>query len=139
LFLEHYTVDDEDSLLFDPSMLLIKASSEGAGVHFNSIGKPNRMFAWFVIDFLTMSNLFDFFIDHHSLVAPMPFKKVPLSEAVTLLVHNKEILIKFCLSLGPPRVDKYFVNRMTGDVGRGCCDLDKLARSHLTWKGLTSM
>jgi hypothetical protein len=34
LFLEHHTV--EDSLLFDSSMLLIKASSEGAGVHYNS-------------------------------------------------------------------------------------------------------
>jgi hypothetical protein len=48
LFLEHHTV--ENLLLVDSSMLLIKASSEGAGVHFNSIRKPNRMFAWFVID-----------------------------------------------------------------------------------------
>jgi hypothetical protein len=78
LFLEHHTV--EDSLLFDSSILLIKASSEGAGVHFNSIGKPNRMFAWLVIDFLSMSILFDSFIDHRLLVAPMPFKNVPLSE-----------------------------------------------------------
>jgi hypothetical protein len=124
-FLEHHTV--KDSLLFDSSMLLIKASSEGAGVHSNSIGKPNRMFAWFVIDFLAMSILFYSFIDHRLLVAPMPFKKIPLSEAhVTMLVHNKEILIKFCLGQGLPRVDKYFVNEMTGDVGRGCLDLDKL-------------
>ena len=49
LFLEHHTV--VDSLLFDSSMLFIKASSEGAGVHYNSFGKPNRMFAWFGIDF----------------------------------------------------------------------------------------
>ena len=42
LFLEHHTV--EDSMLFDSSMLLIKESSEGSGVHFNLIGKPNRMF-----------------------------------------------------------------------------------------------
>jgi hypothetical protein len=127
LFLDHHTVDDEDYLLFDLFMLLIKASSEGAGVHFKSIGKPNRMFAWFVIDFLAMSILFYSFIDHRLLVAPMPFKKIPLSEAhVTMLVHNKEILIKFCLGQGLPRVDKYFVNEMTGDVGRGCLDLDKL-------------
>ena len=78
LFLEHHTV--EDLLLFDSAMLLVKQSSEGSGVHFNSIGKPNRMFAWFVIDFLAMSMLFDSFIDHRSLVAPMPFKKMPLSE-----------------------------------------------------------
>jgi hypothetical protein len=62
LKLEHYTV--EDSLLFDSAMLDIKASSEGAGVHYNSFGKPNRMFAWFVIDFLSMLILFDTFIDH---------------------------------------------------------------------------
>ena len=124
-FLEHHTV--KDSLLFDSSMLLIKASSEGAGVHSNSIGKPNRMFAWFVIDFLSMSILFDSFINHRSLLAPMPFTKVPLSgENMTMLVHNKQILIKFCLGQGPPRVDKYFVNEKTGDVGRGCLDLDKL-------------
>jgi hypothetical protein len=56
LFLEHYTV--ENLLLVDSSMLLIKESSEGAGVHFNSIGKPNHMFAWFVIDYLSMCILF---------------------------------------------------------------------------------
>ena len=56
LFLKHHTV--EESLIFDSSMLLIKASSDGADVHFNSIGKPNRMFAWFVVDFLAMSIFF---------------------------------------------------------------------------------
>ncbi len=127
LYLEHHTIEECDSLLFDSSMLLIKASSEGAGVHFNSIGKPNRMFAWFVIDFLLMSILFDTFIDHRLLLAPMPSKKVPLSEAHTaMLVHNRQILIKFCLSQGASRVDKYFANKKTGDVGRGCVDLDRL-------------
>jgi hypothetical protein len=33
LKLEHHTVAVEDSLLLDSSMLLIKASSEGANVH----------------------------------------------------------------------------------------------------------
>ena len=108
-------------------MLLIKESSEGGGVHFNSIGKPNHMFAWFVINFLSMCILFDTFIEHRSLVAPMPFKYVPMSEEnIAMLVHNKQILIKFCLGQGPSRVDKYFVNKKTGDVGRGCLDLDKL-------------
>jgi hypothetical protein len=127
LYLEHHTIEECDSLLFNLSMLLIKASTKGAGVHFNSIGKPNHMFVWFVIDFLSMSILFDTFIDHRSLLAPMLFKKVPLSEAhTTMLVHNKQILIKFCLSQGASRVDKYFVNKKTGDVGRGCVDLDRL-------------
>jgi hypothetical protein len=117
LFLEHHTV--EDSLLFDSAMLLVKQSSEGSSVHFNSIGKPNRMFAWFVIDFLAMPMLFDSFIDHCSLVASMPFKKTPLSEE--LLVHNKHILIKFCLKQGLSRIDNFFLNEKTGDAGRGGC------------------
>jgi hypothetical protein len=109
LYLEHHTIEECDSLLFDSSMLIIKAWTKGAGVHFNSIGKPNHMFAWFVIDFLSMSILFDTFIDHCSLLAPMHFKKVPLSGAhAAMLVHNKQILIKFCLSQGASRVDKYF-------------------------------
>ena len=62
LFLEHHTV--ENSSLVDSAMLLIKESSEGAGVHFNSIGKPNSMFAWFVIDYLSMCILFDTFIEY---------------------------------------------------------------------------
>ena len=125
LFLEHCTV--EDLLLFDSSMLLIKQLSEGSGVHFNLIGKHNCMFAWFVVDFLAMSILFDYFIDHRSLVALMPFQKVPLSEEhCAMLVHNKHILIKFCLGLGLSRVDKFFLNEKTGDAGRVCVDLDKL-------------
>jgi len=52
LFLEHHSI--EDSMLFDSAMQLIKASSEGEGVHFNLFRKPNRMFAWFVIDFFSM-------------------------------------------------------------------------------------
>ncbi len=127
LYLKYHTIEERDSLLFDSSMLLIKASSEGVGVHYNSIGKPNHIFAWFVIDFLSMSILFDTIIDHRSLLAPTPFKKVPLSEAhAAMLVHNKQILIKFCLGQGASRVDKYFVNEKTGDVGRGCVDLDRL-------------
>ncbi len=111
-------------MLFDSSMLLIKESSEGSGVHFNSIGKPNCMFAWFVVIFLAMSILFDSFIDHCSLVSPMPYKKVPLSEEhYAMLVHNKHILIKFCLGQGLSRVEKFFLNEKTGDAGRGCVEL----------------
>jgi hypothetical protein len=100
LFLEHNNVDANKSLLIDSSMLLIKASSEGAGVHFNSIGNPKRIFAWFVIDFLPVSIIFDSFIDHRLLHAPVPYKMVFLSESrhMGMLVHNKQILIKFCLS-----------------------------------------
>ena len=79
LKLEHHTIDVGDSLLFDSSMLLIKASSEGANVHNNSFRKPNSMFAWFVVDFLSMLILFDTFIDHRSLVAPMSFTDVALT------------------------------------------------------------
>ncbi len=126
LYLEHHSI--EDSMMFDSAMQLIKASSEGAGLHFNSFRKPNRMFAWFVIDFLVMSILFDSFLDHCSLHAPAPFKKIPLSEKhIAMLVHNKHILIKFCLTRGPSKmVENYFLNEKTGDIGRGCLDLDHL-------------
>ncbi len=125
LFLKHHTV--EDLLMFDSAMLLVKQSSEGSGVHFNSIGKPKRMFAWFVINFLAMSMLSDSFIDHRLLVAPTPFKKTPLSEEhCGILVHNKHILINFCLGQGLARIEFFFLNEKTGDAGRGCVDLDKL-------------
>ena len=128
LKLELHVVEEEKSLLFDSLMLDIKDSSKGAKMHFNSIGKPNHMFAWFVIDFLAMSILFDTFTYHRSLGAPAPFKKVPLSkENEAMLVHNKDILIKFCIDQGISWVGKYFVNEKTGDVGtRGCVNLDQL-------------
>ena len=71
--------------------------------------------------------LFDSFIHHRSLVAPMLFKKVPLSEEhCAMFVHSKHILIKFCLGQGLSRVDIFFLNEKTGDAGRGGVDLDKL-------------
>jgi hypothetical protein len=120
LKLEHHTVAVEDSLVLDSSMLLIKASSEGANVHNNLFGKPNSMFAWFVIYFLSMLILFDTFIDHRLLVAPMPFTNVALTaEESEMFLHNKKILIKFCLEDGYSRVSNYFVNEKTGDVKTG--------------------
>jgi hypothetical protein len=57
----------------------------------------------------------------------MPFKNVPMSkENISMLVHNKQILIKFCIGQGNSTAEKYFVNKKTGHVGRGCLDLDKL-------------
>ena len=57
----------------------------------------------------------------------MPFKKMSLSEEhCGMLVHNKQILIKFCLGQGLERVNNFFLNKKTGDAGRGCVDLDKL-------------
>ena len=100
LFLEHHTV--ENSLLVDSSMLLIKASSEGAGVHFNSIGKPNRMFAWFVIDYLSMCILVDTFIEHRSLVAPMPFTNNPMSEEGHCRRPRCAAAIAAALAAAPP-------------------------------------
>ena len=58
----------------------------------------------------------------------MPFKNTPLStEHSDMLIHNKQILIKFCINQGLSRIgDKYFINEKTGDAGRGSVDLDKL-------------
>jgi hypothetical protein len=51
------------------------------------------MFAWFVIDFLSMLILFNTFIDHRSLVAPMPFTDVALTAIqIEMFLHNKNIL-----------------------------------------------
>ena len=63
---------DNVTCLLTPSVAL-------PGSQYQEFGKPNRMFAWFVIDFLSMLILFDTFIDHRSLLAPMPFKNVSLS------------------------------------------------------------
>ena len=74
-----------------------------------------------------MSILFDTFTYHRSLVAPAPYKNCRLSEEhEAMLVHNEEILIKFCIDQGLSWVGKYFVNEKTGDIGRGCVNLDKL-------------
>jgi hypothetical protein len=83
-------------------MLSVKASLEGEALHTNSIGKPNKMFACFVIDFLAMSLLFDCFHVHNSLVAPVPYSKKQLtSNEQQMLQHNQEILIEFCLQHNP--------------------------------------
>ena len=126
LKLEHYTVK---GTLADSAMQIIKDSSEGAGVHYNSIGKPNSMFAWFVIDFLSMLILFDTFMDHRSLHAPAPYVGECLSDQhMQMFLHNKKILIKFALQQGlsSSSASKYFVNPKTGAVGKGCQDLTTL-------------
>jgi hypothetical protein len=106
-------------------MLLIKESSVGMDVHFNLIGKVNVMFAWFVINFLSMLILFDSFLNHHLLLAPKPYRNSSLSvEHQSMLVHNnnKEILIQFCKNQGGSRVDKYFA-----DVSKqGCVDIKQI-------------
>ena len=47
-------------------------------------------------------------------------------EDISMLVINKQILIKFCIDQGNSKAEKYFVIEKTGHVGRGCLDLDKL-------------
>jgi hypothetical protein len=97
--------------LFDSAMLSIKDSSEGEALHTNSIGKPNKMFVRFVIDFLAMSLLFDCVHVHNSLVAPVPYsKKQPTSNEQQMLQHNQEVLIMFCLQHNPKIAQKYFMN-----------------------------
>ena len=72
LFLKSHLVSEEKSYLFNSAMLCIKASLEGQDLHTNSIEKPNKMFAHFVIDFLAMSFLFDSFHVHNSLFSCCP-------------------------------------------------------------------
>jgi hypothetical protein len=127
LFLENCHVSKEDSLLFDSAKLLMKQLSSGLCIYFNSIGKPNHMFAWFVIDFLSMLLLFDTFVDHRSLIAPVPYGHKDLTyQEQGMLKHNQKILINFCFSQRPTIVQKYFMNAKTGNIGQGCVNLDSL-------------
>ncbi len=99
------------SFLFDSAMLSIKASLEGEALHTNSIGKPNKMFARFAIDFLAMSLVFNCFHVHNSLAAPVPYSKKQLSSnEQQMLQHNQVILIEFCLQHNPTVAQKYFMN-----------------------------
>jgi hypothetical protein len=93
-------------------MLCIKASSEGQDLHTNSIERPNKMFARFVIDFLAMSFLFDSVHVHNSLVAPVvPYSKKQLTiNEQQMLQHNQEILIEFCLQHNHNIAKKFFMN-----------------------------
>jgi hypothetical protein len=107
LFLENCHIFEEDSLLFDSAMLLMKQLSSGLNIHFNSIGKSNPMFAWFVIDFLSMLLLFDTFVDHRPLMAPAPYGHKDLTDQEQgMLKHNQKILVNFCFSQCPTIVQK---------------------------------
>jgi hypothetical protein len=129
LFLKNCHVSEKDSLLFDSAMLLMKQSSSGLNIHFNYIGKPNHMFAWFVIDFLLMLLLFDTFVDHRSLMAPVPYAyghKDLTDQEQGMLKHNQKILINFCFIHHPAIIQKYFMIARTGNIGQGCVNLDSL-------------
>jgi hypothetical protein len=85
------------------------------------------MFAWFVIDFLSMLLLFDTFVDYMSLMAPAPYSHKDLTDQEqVMLKHNQKILINFCFSQRPTIVQKYFMNARTGNIGQGCVNLDSL-------------
>jgi hypothetical protein len=73
LFLEHLKVPEEKSIVEDLLMKLIKKSSKEETIHSNSIGKINTSFAKFVVDFLSMLLLFDWYIDHNAQTAPAPW------------------------------------------------------------------
>ena len=50
----------------------------------------------------------------------MPFTDVALTAIQSeMFLHNKKILIKFCLEYGNSTVSNYFVNEKTGDVKTG--------------------
>ncbi len=73
LFLEHSKVTESSRMVQDSSMLLLKETSNADVFHSNSFGKVNTNFACFVIDFLTMSLLFDAYSDHNANASPAPW------------------------------------------------------------------
>ncbi len=129
LFLENSHVSHGNSLLFDSAMLLVKEWASGLNIHFNAIRKPNHMFAWFVIDFSSKLLRFDTLVDNLYLMSPAPYTCKDLSfEEQGKLDHNQKILIKFCMSICPNIVQKYFTNVKTYHIGLGCVNLDSLGQ-----------
>jgi hypothetical protein len=79
--LEHFTVPDKDSTVNNTLLQMIKASTEPSkkspnSIHINSIGRVNKTFCRFVIDYIAMSLYFDYWSDHAAMSAPNPFNKV---------------------------------------------------------------
>jgi hypothetical protein len=72
LILEHSKGSEDDSIVKDLLMKLIKKSSQDETIHSNLIGKVNTSFAKFVVDFLSMLLLFDLYIDHNAQASPAP-------------------------------------------------------------------
>ncbi len=73
LFLEHFKVTENSSMLQDSAMLLLKETSNTDVFHSNSFGKVNANFARVVIDFLSMLLLFDAYSDHNANASPTPW------------------------------------------------------------------
>jgi hypothetical protein len=98
LYLEGNHVDGEHSKLQDSAMRLIKDSSKNL-VHFNSLGKVNKKFITFVIDFLALSYLFDVFAVHKGGKSPAPYpgKRFSYDESL-MFMHNQRLFVDFFLA-----------------------------------------
>ena len=98
LYLEGNHVDGEQSKLQDSAMRLIKDSSEKL-VHFNSVGKVNKKFITFVIDFLALSYLFDVFAVHKGGKSPAPYSgKAFTYDESLMFMHNQRLFIDYLLA-----------------------------------------
>jgi hypothetical protein len=66
----------------------------------NSFGKVNKTFVHFVVEFLSLSLLFDCWFDHSSQTSPAPFaKKVP-REIYRDLTRNRNAIVNYCIHHG---------------------------------------
>jgi len=100
LYLEGYNVEEDVSKLEDSAMLLIKASGADENLgHFNSIGRVNKTFITFVIDFLALSYLFDAYAVHKTGKSPSPFmNRAFTNNERNMFMHNQQVLITFLLN-----------------------------------------
>jgi hypothetical protein len=127
LLLEHSSVTNEKSFIHDLLMVEIKKSSKEEMTHSNSFGRVNVSFAKFVIDFLAMLLLFDFFLYHNAQAAPAPWAGMHLSmDEQRLFQQNQIVLIKFCLQQNEGVAWKLFSKREFGTVGWNVSNLDSL-------------
>ncbi len=60
------------------------------------------------------------------LIRSLKLNNTKSAQLIEFALRNKQILIKFCLSQGNSTTEKYFVNKKTSLVGRGCLDHNKL-------------
>jgi hypothetical protein len=95
--LEHHT---SPAITTDSLMLAIESTTVDQSTSPNSpnsFGKVNWSFACFVLEFLSVSLLFDCWFDHSSQTAPAPYTKDLYHEIKIDLKRNRNLIVEYLL------------------------------------------
>jgi hypothetical protein len=95
--LEHHT---SPAITTDSLMLAIQSTSVDQSTFPNtpnSFGKVNMTFAHFVVEFLSVSLLFAFWVSDSSQTSPATFAKNVLDEIYRDLRRNRNVIVNYCL------------------------------------------